>query len=108
MGKYTKAQSEAFAKMRLEGCAACGSMYQTEIHHIKTRGSGGSNHESNCIPLCSGCHTQEPYAWHRGRWKLINKFPHLLKRFREKGWEIYGDKFLPPADAMHRPIERKK
>jgi 5-methylcytosine-specific restriction endonuclease McrA len=91
-------------------------MFETEIHHIKTRASGGSNHDSNLLGLCAGCHTQEPYAWHRNRDLLLKKFPRLWEILEEKGWTRNKDKLVPPPKAerwmlivpRNEPVEIKK
>ena len=97
--KVRRARSDQYAAMRSRGCCACGNMYRTEIHHIKTRGAGGSNHRSNLIPLCSGCHTQEPYAWHRGVKRFLERFPHVLERLIEMGWQMHNGKLIAPPEA---------
>lgn len=95
---HTAAQKKHMAALRLEGCCACGNMMNTEVHHLRTRGSGGSNHPSNLIPLCRGCHTGEPWAWHRSRKQFFGKFPHVIKRMFDMGWA------RPPNSNMAWPI----
>lgn len=36
-----------------------------EMHHIQSRGQGGSDIDSNCMALCYGCH----FDTHNGTWK---------------------------------------
>lgn len=38
-------------------CEFCRKVGQTDMHHIKTRGSGGDDTEENLIELCRLCHT---------------------------------------------------
>jgi 5-methylcytosine-specific restriction endonuclease McrA len=39
-------------------CFMCGKRGQTEHHHIKSKGSGGNDIESNLIEVCRICHTK--------------------------------------------------
>jgi len=38
----------------------CGRTRFLEVHHIKPRGQGGTNHPDNLMTLCAGCHR----VWH--------------------------------------------
>ncbi len=38
-------------------CQVCGRP-RTDVHHIKTRGSGGDDVEENLIGLCRECHSK--------------------------------------------------
>lgn len=40
-----------------EKCTKCGSTIGIELHHKISLTKGGSNEETNLIPLCSKCHT---------------------------------------------------
>ncbi len=65
-------------------CLAC-NRQPADRHHIKTRGSGGTDEDFNLIALCRICHT----AIHRmGSVKFILKHPNVEIHFRNKGWEI--------------------
>jgi len=37
-------------------CEYCGSHFNLEAHHIKSRGSGGGDTDDNLICLCWKCH----------------------------------------------------
>lgn len=37
-------------------CQVCGKTGQTDMHHIKTKGSGGDDTKENLIELCRKCH----------------------------------------------------
>jgi len=39
-------------------CALCGRTEGLEVHHIKSRGSGGSDEHHNLIRLCRWCHVK--------------------------------------------------
>lgn len=91
---------DKFAAIRSEGCCACGDMFKTEIHHIKTRGAGGTNDPSNLLPLCGDCHTQKGYAWHRSWKKFLERFPHVKIRLEKMGWEVFNGKLIAPPSAV--------
>ena len=101
--KHTGAEKRHMAELRKQGCCACGSMMNTEVHHMRTRGSGGTNHPSNLIPLCAPCHTGEPWAWHRSRKQFFTKFPHVKTLMLKMGWAMAA-KFdwpvIPPKAAL--------
>ncbi len=40
----------------LECCVACGEPPPNVLHHIKTRGAGGTDDPWNLMPLCVLCH----------------------------------------------------
>ena len=63
--KRTK-DSELLKQYRKGHCELCGNPYRLEVHHIKSRGSGGDDVEENLITLCAFCH----YKVHSG---LIKK-----------------------------------
>jgi len=47
-------------------CGLCGNYNNhLEVHHLITRGSGGSDLHSNLVLLCSNCHTQDSKSAHR-------------------------------------------
>lgn len=84
---------EFLKKIRTLKCVAC-RHYRSEAHHIKTKGSGGDDSPFNVIPLCSNCHTQSEYAWHRNRARFFKKFPHVLVHLKSMGWELWGEKLF--------------
>lgn len=45
-------------KARKKYCEYCGRTWGIEVHHIKTRGSGGNDELSNLVSLCADCHTK--------------------------------------------------
>lgn len=81
------------AQMRMLPCIACGH-HKSEIHHIKTRGSGGKDDPWNIIPLCSDDHTQAPWAIHRSKDKFFKKYPHVKEHLEKLGWEFNSNKLF--------------
>lgn len=57
----------------------------TDLHHIKTRGSGGSDDLFNLINLCR-YHHQQVHSY--GMVKFINNHKHIMGILHSKGWEI--------------------
>jgi 5-methylcytosine-specific restriction endonuclease McrA len=43
-----------------KSCVACGEQGENRVclHHVKTRGSGGSNNSHNLMPLCQKHHNE--------------------------------------------------
>lgn len=50
-------------------CEYCGSRFNLQVHHIKSRGSGGHDVPENLILLCYVCHNKV-HAGNIGRDKL--------------------------------------
>lgn len=85
---------EFLSEIRKLPCLACGKHGPSEAHHIKTRGAGGGDDWFNVIPLCTGCHTGNGHAWHRGKLTFLKKFPHVLEHLEKLGWELFNGKLL--------------
>lgn len=70
--------TKAFVRWRdgniCQQCKGKSGSKKIEVHHIKPRSEGGTNHPSNLICLCHDCHTKH----HKGELKL-NKFNVGLK-----------------------------
>lgn len=75
---------DSFHEMK---CLACG-FPGSDPAHVKTRGSGGDDIESNIIPLCRICHSYQ----HRIGWfRFFIKYPHVEQIVNEMGWEIVDE-----------------
>lgn len=47
-------------------CCACGSDHEVEAAHTGLDGGTGLKaSDYSCVPLCQGCHTFNPRAYHR-------------------------------------------
>jgi len=68
----------------LKLCVACGEA-GTDLHHVKTRGSGGPDEDWNLVRLCRNCHTE---LHHRGQVRLFKNNLRFESALREKGWEL--------------------
>lgn len=69
-------------------CTACKIDGELDIHHIKSRGAGGTENPNNLMPLCRRCHQE----YHRiGRNGFVSK--HNLNDWMvEHNWLF--DKFM--------------
>ena len=67
-------------------CQVCGSGYLVVRHHIKTRGSGGTDHQDNTVMLCAyNCHVK---IHSMGLVKFCKTFTVMKSILIKKGWEI--------------------
>ena len=71
-----------------EPCIGCGNKhFQRTYHHIKSRGSGGTDEVHNLMPLCLADHNRvhsiglRAFAEHR---------PDVMKWLLDRGWYICG------------------
>lgn len=68
-------------------CMVCGN--PAERHHIKTRGSGGTDDDWNILALCRLCHIKIHQI---GNYKFCEKYPKILRELKKKGWIFIGRK----------------
>lgn len=66
---------------------------KAELHHIKSRGAGGSDDSWNLMPLCRRCHSECHMI---GQVTFMKKYPIYEKLLRIKGWEILNGKLFNP------------
>jgi 5-methylcytosine-specific restriction endonuclease McrA len=69
-----------------ERCFRCDSSRKTQIHHIKPRRCGGTNHINNLMILCWNCHM----LWHtmlKGYWMPLFKSPIIKSGKRDVVWD---------------------
>jgi len=64
-------------------CAVCGSLV-TCAHHIKSKGSGGHDVESNLMALCQQHHNE---VHQYGLRLFVDKYPQVEHVLKSKGWE---------------------
>lgn len=55
--KKARKKDKKAMKNKKGKCEFCRKVGPTDMHHIKTRGSGGDDTEENLIELCRLCHT---------------------------------------------------
>ena len=71
-------------ELRKQPCKACGKRNDIDVHHVKSRGSGGGDEEWNLIPLCRNCHVK---IHQYGISKFISKYPNAGEYLISRGWE---------------------
>lgn len=65
----------------------CGLRASEDLHHVKTRGSGGGDETWNLMPLCRGCHV----TWHAiGHSRFVRLHPHSQIWLTKNGWKVDG------------------
>lgn len=85
--KISRLESQAnLDLMRRLPCEVC-AVTPVQVHHWKTRGSGGSDELTNLHPLCVTHHTQVHQLGVKTFWK---KYGEAITWFRQR-------KGLPPA-----------
>lgn len=70
--------SEGFQR----SCIVCRK--NAERHHVKTRGSGGSDEEENLLSLCRGCHIE---VHNIGLTTFVRKY-HLERNMIGRGFYL--------------------
>jgi 5-methylcytosine-specific restriction endonuclease McrA len=64
------------------GCVICNK--SAEIHHIKTRKTGGSDHWRNTVSLCREHHSM---VHSKGNNYMTGEYPSYREALIERGWE---------------------
>ncbi len=72
--KIVKERSGGKCEARLLGCVGDGQ----QLHHMKSRGRGGSDHPNNLLDVCFKCHA-----------KITDNKPGT-ERFRTHRWQEEG------------------
>ena len=54
--EFEKIKHELLKKDEYKTCSNCGSSDNIHLHHITPLAIGGTNEESNIVPLCEECH----------------------------------------------------
>lgn len=68
-----------------EKCLITNCYSKACYHHVKTKGSGGSDHFDNLVPFCFRHHAE---VHQLGHLKMSNKYPEFAQVLESKGWEI--------------------
>nr|BFD58939.1 hypothetical protein CKG001_10460 [Bdellovibrio sp. CKG001] len=101
---------ELLALFRSLPCMACGKPPPSEVHHVKTVGSGGGDDPWNLLPLCVECHKTGRVAWHsvKGPREFLLTYPHVYDYLRKQGWELLNGGLFHPNHADEIGILRQK
>ncbi len=70
-------------KYRCRPCDVCGEGYRSDPHHIRSKGSGGDDVESNIISCCRICHSNIHQQGYGYMWRHCPKLKDILTK---KGW----------------------
>lgn len=65
-------------------CIAC-RRKGVDLHHVRTRGSGGSDESFNLMPLCRGHHV---VIHNKGTKWATERLFGVLRWLRKNGWEF--------------------
>jgi len=73
-------------------CVACGAS-GVALHHVRTRGSGGTNLDHNLMPLCQEHHNEIHLI---GTSAMAYKFDGVDEWLFKHGWEYepYAEKWV--------------
>lgn len=66
-------------------CVVCYLHHTTTAAHIRSRGAGGDDTDSNLVALCFTHHREQH---DKGWWHMWNQYWRLKKALIEKGWEV--------------------
>ena len=72
-------------ELRQKPCFFCKKASPSEVHHIKSRKSGGDDERWNCIPVCRICHTE---CHKRGLFYMMNKYLDSGAILAKMGWNL--------------------
>lgn len=81
-------------------CIACGESYLDRcFHHIKTRGSGGTDDSYNLMPLCFLCHTEIHLIGMVKMADRVNQFgdyrhKQMRKWLLDNEWHLENGKYI--------------
>jgi 5-methylcytosine-specific restriction endonuclease McrA len=75
---------KARKRLRELPCLVCFSR-PSDVHHIKTRGSGGDDQEFNLANLCRRCHSR---LHHIGQVTFASKEWRFMDHLEQNGWRI--------------------
>ena len=67
-----------------DSCLCCHST-NVDMHHLKTRKSGGSDDDYNLVPLCRQHHVMAHQVGHN---KMASSFYRFRKGLIDRGWEF--------------------
>jgi hypothetical protein len=77
-------------------CRVCGRRRYVDVHHLVPKSQGGAHSRSNCVTLCTTCHT----ALHDGRLGAEGEADETLRWFDADGRELNARPAeKPPGEA---------
>lgn len=87
--KVRREDLKLIEQLREKPCFFCGCPAPSEVHHIKSKKSGGHDVEWNLIPVDRKCHTE---VHKRGLMYMMQKYLSAGVQLNKMGWSIdnYG------------------
>lgn len=88
-----EADQEVKDRLRDNHCVQCNTK-PVDLHHVLSRGAGGTDALYNLIPLCRSCHGA---LHHFGQLKMFLEKDRFRKSLEERGWyylEVNGKRKL--------------
>lgn len=79
---------ELLKKYHKKPCVVCGSI-PSDPHHLKSRGAGGDDVETNLIALCRKCHS---LIHSIGLTQFVELYETMTEILYSKGW-VYDNNF---------------
>jgi hypothetical protein len=78
-------------------CIVCGTLSEQRCyHHVKSRGSGGSDHPCNMISVCQVHHNM---FHNKGNKYMTYTFKGVQQWFQLNGWVETEAKWMAPREA---------
>lgn len=72
-----------------------------QVHHIRERANGGTDHPDNLIATCISCHAEV-----HTETKLTRRFTDTeLKKHRDEVYRLVGEGVLPVSESCSTPID---
>ena len=111
--KLTNQERKAIYRREGYRCALCDSTRYLQIHHVISRGSGGTNHPHNLICLCSDCHAMV-HGINLNDWPTTPEdveqaiVEYLSDLYAEEGevWNPYRNPYAKQAGKARPPPSR--
>lgn len=98
-------------------CFRCDEVFQAlnklTVHHVIPRSEGGTNDESNLVPLCYACHDYVEIAGYRSKVEILGSYEspyvetlkikdnHRIDNFPRPAWHawVYGGQRNPICNS---------
>jgi hypothetical protein len=74
-------------------CIICNS--ESDGHHVKSRGAGGTDDSWNVVALCRGHHVE---VHKLGRTEFAKRYGAFNYWLLDNGWELIGNKWYRDKD----------
>ena len=111
--KLTNQERKAIYRREGYRCALCDSTKYLQIHHVVSRGSGGTDHPHNLVCLCADCHAMV-HGINLNDWPTTPEdveqaiVEYLSDLYAEEGevWNPYRNPYAKQAGKARPPPSR--